>query len=77
MVLLFQPGDTPGSPNSPKPMTIDEQITDLKLILDHVETEYQHTMATGDWVACSAAKSKVAKVRNRIGKLIKIRMGIA
>lgn len=57
-------------------MTIDQQISDLKALLSHVETQYAHTIASGDWVACSAAKSKVAKVRNRIGKLIKIRMGM-
>lgn len=54
--------------------SLDQQISDLKLILDQVETDYAHTIATGDWVACSAAKGKVNKVRNRIGKLIKLRM---
>ena len=58
-------------------MTIDQQISDLKALLGYAETQYAHTIASGDWVACSAAKSKVAKVRNRIGKLIKIRMGMA
>ena len=57
--------------------SLDQQINDLKLLLDSVETEYAHTLATGDWVACSAAKSRVAKVRNRIGKLIKTRMQYA
>jgi hypothetical protein len=58
-------------------MTIDQQISDLKVLLDQLETEYAHTIASGDWSACSAAKGKVAKVRNRIGKLIKVRMGMA
>jgi len=58
-------------------MTTDQQISDLKVLLDHLETEYAHSIASGDWVACSAAKGKVAKVRNRIGKLIKVRMGMA
>lgn len=57
-------------------MTIQQQIDDLKPILDMVETEYQHAMATGDWVACTAARGKVNKVRNRIAKLIKQKMGM-
>jgi hypothetical protein len=58
-------------------MTIDQQISDLKVLLDQLETEYAHTIASGDWAACSTAKGKVSKVRNRIGKLIKVRMGMA
>lgn len=58
-------------------MTIDQQISDLKVLLDQLETEYAHTIASGDWMACSTAKGKLAKVRNRIGKLIKVRMGMA
>ena len=55
-------------------MTYQEQIDSLKVLLDEAETNYAHTMATGDWVACSAAKSKVAKIRNRIGTIIKANM---
>jgi len=58
-------------------MTIDQQISDLKVLLDQLETEYAYTIASGDWVACSTAKGKVAKVRSRVGKLIKVRMGMA
>ncbi len=58
-------------------MATDQQISDLKALLDHLETEYAHSIACGDWNACSIAKGKVAKVRNRIGKLIKVRMGMA
>ena len=49
----------------------------LKALLSDAETDYQHCMARGDWDQCAAAKAKVAKLRNRIGKLIKQRMAIA
>ena len=50
------------------------ELETLKVLLADAETDYQHCIARGDWNACSAAKAKVAKIRNRVGKLIKARM---
>ena len=50
------------------------ELETLKALLSDAETDYQHCMARGDWEKCSAAKAKVARIRNRVGKLIKARM---
>lgn len=52
------------------------ELNTLKVLLADAETDYQHCMARGDWEQCSAAKAKVAKIRNRIGRLIKQRMAL-
>ena len=49
----------------------------LKALLADAETDYQHALARGDWDAMAPAKAKVAKLRRRIGKLIKARMALA
>ncbi|MEC8738123.1 MAG: hypothetical protein VXX91_07820 [Planctomycetota bacterium] len=59
---------------TPHPMT---ELETLKTLLSDAETDYQHCIARGDWEQCSAAKSKVARLRNRIGKIIKQRMALA
>jgi len=56
------------------PMT---ELDTLKALLSDAETDYSHCIARGDWENTSAAKAKVAKIRNRIGKLIKQRMQLA
>ena len=53
------------------------ELETLKALLTDAETDYQHCMARGDWESCSAAKSKVAKIRNRIGRIIKERMQLS
>lgn len=53
------------------------ELETLKTLLSDAETDYQHCIARGDWEQCSAAKSKVARLRNRIGKIIKQRMALA
>ena len=73
MILLFQPGDSPGPTHTP-PMT---DLETLKALLSDAETDYQHCIARGDWEQCAAAKAKVARLRNRIGKIIKQRMAFA
>ena len=49
----------------------------LKALLSDAETDYQHCFARGDWEQCAAAKAKVARLRKRVGKLIKARMAFA
>ena len=53
------------------------ELETLKALLSDAETDYQHCMARGDWDQCAAAKAKVARIRNRVGKLIKQRMAFA
>lgn len=53
------------------------ELETLKALLTDAEDSYSHAIAAGDWESCSAAKSKVAKIRNRIGKLIKARMQLS
>lgn len=53
-----------------------DELTTLKALLSDWETEYAHSMARGDWDSCTVAKARVAKIRNRIGKLIKARMAL-
>lgn len=53
------------------------ELETLKALLSDAETDYQHCMARGDWDQCSAAKAKVARIRNRVGQLIKQRMALA
>lgn len=53
------------------------ELETLKALLSDAETDYAHCIARGDWDNTSAAKAKVAKIRNRIGKLIKARMQLA
>ena len=52
------------------------ELETLKALLSHAEDDYQHALARGDWDECATAKTKVARIRNRIGKLIKARMGL-
>lgn len=53
------------------PMNIQNQIDDIKCLLDQAETSYQHAMAAGNWDACAAHKRDVAKYRRAIGQLVK------
>ena len=57
--------------------TLSKELDLLKAFLSDAETDYQHCLARGDWDQCAPAKAKVAKLRNRIGKLIKQRMALA
>jgi len=49
----------------------------LKSHLSEAETDYSHAIARGDWDSCSAAKAKITRLRNRVGKLIKAKMAMA
>ena len=53
------------------------ELDTLKSLLSETEDDYAFAIARGDWTAASVAKSKVAKLRNRIGRLIKQRMAFA
>lgn len=50
------------------------ELETLKALLSDAEDDYSFAIARGDWEACASAKAKVAKIRNRIGRLIKQRM---
>lgn len=52
------------------------ELETLKVLLADAEDSYSHAIARGDWDACSSAKAKVAKIRNRVGKLIKAKMNL-
>ena len=53
------------------------ELETLKTILADAEDAYSHAIARGDWETCTSAKAKVAKIRNRIGRLIKQRMQLS
>ena len=53
------------------------ELDTLKALLSQAEDDYSFAIARADWTAASLAKAKVAKLRNRIGKLIKARMAFA
>ena len=53
------------------------ELETLKAILADAEDAYSFAIASGDWEACTSAKAKVAKIRNRIGKIIKARMQLS
>ena len=53
------------------------ELDTLKALLSEAEDDYSFAIARGDWPAASLAKSKVAKLRNRIGRLIKQRMQLS
>ena len=53
------------------------ELDTLKSLLSEAEDDYSFAIARGDWPAVSLAKAKVAKLRNRIGRLIKQRMQLS
>ena len=53
------------------------ELDTLKALLSEAEDDYSFAIARGDWTAASAAKAKMARLRGRIGKLIKARMAFA
>ena len=53
------------------------ELDTLKALLSDAEDDYSFAIARGDWPAASLAKGKVARLRGRIGKLIKARMAFA
>jgi hypothetical protein len=52
-------------------MDIQNQINGVKTLLDQAETDYQHSMAAGNWEACALHKNRVSSYRREIGKLVK------
>ena len=50
------------------------ELDTLKALLSDAEDDYSFAIARADWTSASAAKAKVARIRNRIGKLIKAKM---
>lgn len=52
-------------------MDIQNQINSIKALLNQAETDYQHSMAAGDWEACALHKNRVSSYRRAIGKLVK------
>ena len=50
------------------------ELETLKALLSDAEDAYSFAIARGDWESCTSAKAKVAKLRNRSGRLIKQRM---
>jgi hypothetical protein len=52
-------------------MDIQNQINGVKTLLDQAETDYQHSMAAGDWEAFAFHKRRVSSYRQVIGKLVK------
>ena len=50
------------------------ELDTLKALLSDAEDDYSFAIARGDWDAASPAKAKVARIRNRIGKIIKAKM---
>jgi len=57
-------------------MTIQEQIDDIKILLDAAQTSYSHAIASNDMVAMTAHRKSVSKYRNMIGKLVKQKLAI-
>ena len=57
-------------------MTIQQQIDDIKLLLDGAQTSYSHAIAANDMTAMTTHRKAVSKYRNMIGKLVKQKLGM-
>ena len=57
-------------------MTIQQQIDDIKLLLDDAQTSYSHAIAANDMTAVTTHRKAVSKYRNMIGKLVKQKLGM-
>ena len=57
--------------------TLKAQLEALNTLLASAETDYQHCLARGDWDQSAVHKARVAKIRNRIGRLNQQRMALA
>jgi hypothetical protein len=52
-------------------MTYQQQIDQIKPMLDEALDQYSHAIARGDWTAANKQKRLVSKHRNAIAKIIK------
>lgn len=52
-------------------MTYQQQIDQIRPMLDEALDQYSHAMARGDWTEASKYKRQVSKHRNAIAKIIK------
>ena len=57
-------------------MTIQQQLDDIKLLLDDAQTSYSHAIAANDMAAVTTHRKAVSKYRNMIGKLVKQKLGM-
>ena len=57
-------------------MNIQDQINNLKCLLEEAQLEYHHAIARGDWESCSHCKGRVASYYSAIGRLVKQKLAI-
>lgn len=52
-------------------MNIQDQINNIKCLLEEAELAYNYAIATADWEECARQKAAVARYRASIGRLVK------
>lgn len=52
-------------------MNIQDQINNIKCLLEEAELAYNYAFARGDWEECARQKGAVARYRSAIGRLVK------